>query len=150
VTNAGTVATVLIMWTAFSSVFSLLLGYSRVPYAAALDGNYFKVFSRLHPKNRFPYISLLTLGTLAAVFCFFKLADIIAAMVVIRILIQFVAQIVGLMLLRRTRPDFARPFRMWLYPLPAIIALVGFSYVLFMRPNFQREIKYAAVLVTVG
>src|SRR6476620_5864521 len=58
-TTAGTIATLLIMWTAFASVFSLLLGYSRVPYAAALDGNYFKIFSKLHPKHRFPYVSLL-------------------------------------------------------------------------------------------
>ena len=43
-----------------------------------------------------------------------------------------------------------RPFRMWLYPIPAVIAVVGFVYVLFMRPNFQREMKYAAVLIIVG
>ncbi len=149
-TTAGTVATILIMWTAFASVFSLLLGYSRVPYAAALDGNYFKIFSKLHEKNRFPYISLLTLGGLAAVFCFFRLADIIAAMVVIRILIQFLAQIVGLLILRRTRPDIPRPFKMWLYPVPAIIALVGFLYVMLMRDGFLTQIKYAVVLIVLG
>ncbi len=149
-TTAGTIATLLIMWTAFASVFSLLLGYSRVPYAAALDGNYFGVFSKLHKKNRFPYVSLLTLGALAAVFCFFRLADIIAALVVIRILIQFLAQIVGLLILRKTRPDMPRPFKMWLYPIPAIIALVGFLYVMLMRNGFLTQVKYALVLVAVG
>lgn len=149
-TTAGTIATVLIMWTAFASVFSLLLGYSRVPYAAAEDGNYFTIFAKLHEKGRFPYVSLLTMGGIAAVFCFFRLADIIAALVVIRILIQFLAQIVGLLILRRTRPDMPRPFRMWLYPVPAIVAMVGFVYVLFMRPGFFKEIKYAVVLVVAG
>jgi basic amino acid/polyamine antiporter, APA family len=149
-TTAGTIATVLIMWTAFASVFSLLLGYSRVPYAAARDGNYFSVFAKLHEKNRFPYISLLVMGAFAAVFCFFRLADIIAAMVVIRILIQFLAQIVGLLILRSTRPDYPRPFKMWLYPLPAIVAMIGFLYVLFMRKGFYVEIQYAAVLLVVG
>src|SRR5205085_3158326 len=82
---AGAVAAVLIMWTAFASVFSLLLGYSRVPYAAALDGNYFSAFARLHPRGRFPHVSLLALGAVAAAACFLRLADIIAALVVIRI-----------------------------------------------------------------
>ena len=148
--TAGLIATALIMWTAFSSVFSLLLGYSRVPYAASLDGNYFRVFSKLHPKHHFPYVSLLMMGGIAALFCFLKLADVIAALVVIRIIVQFLAQIVGLLILRKTKPEMPRPFKMWLYPIPAIIALSGFLYVLLARPNFQKEIKYAAVLILVG
>jgi amino acid transporter len=75
-TKAGVVATVLIMWTAFASVFSLLLGYSRVPYAAARDGNYFAIFARVHPRHRFPYVSLLVMGGIATLFCFFRLADV--------------------------------------------------------------------------
>jgi APA family basic amino acid/polyamine antiporter len=148
--TAGAIATVLIMWTAFASVFSLLLGYSRVPYAAALDGNYFKIFSKVHQEKRFPYVSLLVMGGIAALFCFFRLADVIAAMVVIRLIVQFMAQILGLLILRRTRPEVPRPFKMWLYPVPALIALAGFVFVLFSRPNFQREIKYAAVLIVLG
>jgi amino acid transporter len=149
-TTAGTIATLLIIWTAFSSVFSLLLGYSRVPYAAALDGNYFKVFAKLHPKHHFPNVALLTMGGIAAVFCFFRLADVIAALVVIRVIVQFLAQIVGLFILRRTRADMPRPFRMWFYPVPAVIALIGFLYVLFMRDGFMNQVKYAAVLIVAG
>jgi len=148
--TAGVIATLLIMLTAFASVFSLLLGYSRVPFAAALDGNYFKIFSKVHPEHRFPYVSLLIMGGIAALFCFFRLADVVAALVVIRITIQFLAQIVGLLILRQTRPDVPRPFKMWLYPAPALLAIIGFLYVLFMRPNFQKEIKYAAVLIVLG
>ncbi|HEV7902397.1 MAG TPA: APC family permease, partial [Pyrinomonadaceae bacterium] len=148
--TAGLIATVLIMWTAFASVFSLLLGYSRVPYAAALDGNYFRIFSRVHPKHRFPYVSLLIMGGIAALFCFLRLADVIAALVVIRIIIQFLAQTVGIIILRVRRPDLPRPFRMWLYPIPALVAFFGFVYVLFMRQNFLKEIRYAAVLIVLG
>src|SRR5439155_24638678 len=79
----GLVATVLIMWTAFASVFSLLLGYSRVPFAAARDGNYFRIFGKVHPRHRIPYVSLLVMGGIATLFCFFRLADVIAALVVI-------------------------------------------------------------------
>src|SRR5262245_11972660 len=149
-TKAGVVVTALIMWTAFASVFSLLLGYSRVPFAAARDGNYFRVFASVHARHRFPYVSLLVMGGIATVFCFFRLADVIAALVVIRILVQFLAQIVGVIVLRMRQPDLPRPFRMWLYPLPALVALGGFVYVLISRKNFLKEIRYAAVLVIVG
>src|SRR3989442_9339093 len=90
------------------------------------------------------------MGGIATLFCFFRLADVIAVLVVIRILVQFLAQIVGVIVLRVRRPDLPRPFRMWLYPLPAVLALGGFIYVLISRKNFLREIRYAAVLVIVG
>jgi amino acid transporter len=148
--GAALAATALIMWTAFASVFSLLLGYSRVPYAAARDGNYFRAFARVHPRQHFPHVSLVTMGCTAAAFCFLRLADVIAALVVIRIIVQFLAQIVGVMILRRRRPDMPRPFRMWLYPFPALAALCGFVYVLLMRPNFYQEVLYALALIAVG
>ncbi len=119
---AATLVTAMVMWTAFASVFSLTLGYSRVPYAAALDDNYFRVFGRIHPRYLFPYVSLLALGSVALLFCFFSIVDVIAALVVIRIALQFLVQAIGLIVLRIRRPDLPRPFRMWLYPLPALIA----------------------------
>jgi amino acid transporter len=147
---AGGLATILIMWTAFASVFSLLLGYSRVPYAAAVDGDYFRSFSRVHPVHRFPNVSLLVLGILAVFFCLFRLQDVIAALVVIRLMIQFLAQTVGVIVLRIRRPDLDRPFKMWLYPLPAVLALVGFLYVLIMRRDFTKEIQYGMVILIAG
>jgi APA family basic amino acid/polyamine antiporter len=147
---AGKLITALIIWTAFGSIFSLLLGYSRVPYAAALDGNYFSVFGRLHPRHRFPHVSLLVLGGVAAAFCLLRLADVIAALVVIRILLQFLLQHVGLLILRKRNPEMPRPFRMWLYPLPAILAMTGFVYILISRPNFLKEIRYAVVVLVLG
>jgi amino acid transporter len=148
--TAAVVVTVLIMWTAFASVFSLLLGYSRVPYAAAVDGNYFRAFSRVHKQHHIPHVSLLALGAVAVLCCFLRLADVIAALVVIRIMLQFLVQAIGLIYLRWSRPDFPRPFRMWLYPLPALAAIVGFVYVLVARKGFLKEVRYAAVLAVVG
>ncbi len=147
---AGKLVTLLIMWTAFGSIFSLLLGYSRVPYAAALDGNYFAVFARLHPRYKFPHVSLLVLGAVATAFCFLQLTEVIAALVVIRILLQFLLQQVGLLILRARHPEMPRPFRMWLYPLPALCAIAGFVYMLISRPNFLREIRYAIVVLVLG
>src|SRR6185312_4232347 len=147
---AGGVITALIMWTAFASVGSLLLGYSRVPYAAALDGNYFKSFATLHPEGRFPKVSLLWLGGVAALFCCFSLAAVIAALVVIRITLQFLLQAVGLLVLRARRPELPRPFRMAAYPWPALLAIAGFIYVLFARTQSLRQLGFAAVLGVVG
>ena len=147
---AANVATALVMWAAFASVFSLMLGYSRVPYAAALDGNYFRAFARVHPRLHFPHVSLLALGFVAVPFCFLSLKDLIAALVVIRILLQFLVQAVGSIVLRIRRPDLPRPFKMWFYPLPALLASAGFLFILFSRPNFLREIRYAVVILVVG
>ncbi len=144
------VLALLVMWTAFASVFSLLLAYSRAPYAAAADGNYFRAFARLHPRHRFPNVSLLALGAVAAVFCFFNLSEVIAALVAIRILLQYVLQQVGVIVLRVHRPEMQRPFRMWLYPLPPLAALTGFLFIVFSRADASREMIYAAVVAASG
>ncbi len=147
---AAYLSTGLLLFAAFASVFSLMLGYSRVPYAAALDGNYFKIFAKLHPQHRFPHVSLIMLGVVAMAFCFLSLADVIAALVVIRILLQFLVQAVGVIVLRIRRPDLPRPFRMWLYPLPALLASAGFIFVLFARTNSMKQIRYAMVILLTG
>ena len=51
-------------------------------------------------------------------------------LIVIQVLIQFMAQIFAVTLIRRNRPDIARPFRMPLYPLPGVIAFLGWLYIL--------------------
>jgi basic amino acid/polyamine antiporter, APA family len=148
--GAASIISVLVMWTAFASVFSLTLGYSRVPYAAALDGNYFRAFARVHPVHHFPYVSLLALTGVAAVFCFLRLADLIAALIVIRIVLQFLVQSIGVIVLRIRRPELPRPFRMWLYPVPALVASASFVFILVSRKDFLREVRYAGVILVVG
>ncbi len=127
--HIATIFTLLVLWTAFGSVFALLLGYSRIPYAAAESGYFFRVFGRLHPTKGFPYVSLLVLGGIAIVAGFFSLGTVIDALIVTRILVQFIGQVFGLILLRRRAPDLARPYRMWLYPVPALVALLGWIFV---------------------
>ncbi len=120
------VATGMILWIAFASLFSVLLGYSRVPYAAAVDGNFFSVFGRLHPTRRFPHVSLLALGAAGFVFSLlFRLSEVISAVLAMRILVQFVGQAIGVIVLRRRWPAEKLPFKMWLFPLPAVLAILG-------------------------
>lgn len=125
--------TILILWTVLACMFAITLGYSRIPYAAALNGDFFPVFGEVHATKRYPAVSLWTLGGLTAVFCFLPLQMVIEAAVTVRILVQFVAQILGLHFLRKTRPDVVLPFRMWLYPLPSLLALGGWLFVLGTR-----------------
>ena len=120
--------TLLILWTAFASVFALLLGYSRIPYAAAREGYFFKPFARLHPTGQFPHVSLLVLGVIAITCSALSLGAVIDALLVTRIVVQFIGQIGAVVLLRRHRPDLPRPYRIWLYPLPLAIALVGWVF----------------------
>ncbi len=127
--KVATVFTAMVLWTAFGSVFALLLGYSRIPYAAAQDGYFFQVFARLHPAKNFPYISLVVLGIISIVCSFFSLVIVIDALITTRILIQFMGQIFAVTLLRKQSPKTARPYRMWLYPLPSIVALVGWIFI---------------------
>jgi len=126
---AGVAITVMILWTCIASVFALMLGYSRIPYAAALDGYFFQSFSRLHPKGNFPHVSLLVIGGLSILASLFPLDQVISALITTRILVQFVGQIVAVHYLRRYRTDIERPFRIWLYPLPSAIAMVGWMYI---------------------
>jgi amino acid transporter len=127
--SIATLFTAAILWTAFGSVFALLLGYSRIPYAAANDGYFFKAFGRLHPRRAFPYISVLVVGAVSIVCSFFSLGLVIDALITTRILVQFIGQIGALTLLRKRRPAAPGSYRMWLYPLPSLVALAGWVFV---------------------
>lgn len=128
--QAAQIATALVLMVAFSSLFAVLLGYSRVPYAAAADGQFFPIFARLHPTRQFPYVSLLFLGGLAFVFSLlFRLSDVITAILAMRIVVQFIGQAVGLWLLHRRKKTQSFPFRMPLYPLPVLLAVAVWLFI---------------------
>ena len=129
--TAATIITCLILWVAFASVFSATLGYSRIPYAAAEDGEFFKIFAKLHPTKNFPYVSLLFLGSVAFIFSLlFKLSDAISAILAMRIMIQFIGQAVGLLFLRSRKNPNTFPYKMPLFPFPVIIAIAMWFFIL--------------------
>ncbi|HEV2133627.1 MAG TPA: amino acid permease [Terracidiphilus sp.] len=147
---AGYTIAMLVIWTAFSSVFSLLLGYSRVPYAAARDGNYFRFLAAVHPRHGIPHRSLVALGVVAACFCFFSLQQVITMLVITRIVLQFFLQQAGVMWLRIRRPELQRPFKIPLYPLPPLAAMAGFIFILINRAKAVDELGIAAGIAIVG
>ena len=147
---AGYTVAALVMWTAFASVFSLLLGYSRVPFAAAQSGNYFRFLAAVHPRHGIPHRSLVALGLVASVFCFFSLQQVITMLVVTRILLQFFLQHIGVMVLRAKQPDLARPFLIPLYPLPPLFAIAGFTFILVNRSEAIWGLLVAAGIALTG
>jgi amino acid transporter len=126
---AADITTVLILLTAFGSIFAGLLGGSRVPYNAARDGLFFRPFGRLHPRHHFPHVALLAMGLVTAAGSFFSLGTVISVLLAVFVIVQAIAQVVALTVLRRRQPDLPRPYRQWLYPLPSLLAVVGWGYV---------------------
>jgi len=133
----------LILWTAFACMFAITLGYSRIPYAAARQGDFYQIFGKLHAEGKYPWVSLLALAALTALFCFLDLKMVIDAAVCVRIVVQFLGQIVALHMVRTTRPDIHLPFRMWLYPIPSCLAALGWLFVLATADRY-------ALLVSLG
>jgi amino acid transporter len=147
--KVATFFTLMVLWTTVGSVFALILGYSRIPYAAAQDGHFFSIFGRLHPTKNFPHISLLVIGVVSIACSFLSLDTVIAALLTTRIVVQFIGQIVALVLLRKQAPQMNRPYRMWLYPLPCVIALAGWSF-LFVTTRPVNVIWLGLVTLAVG
>lgn len=128
--TAAKIATALVLWVAFASLFAVLLGYSRIPYAAAADGRFFSAFAKLHPTKNFPYISLLAIGFTGFVFSLlFRLGDVITAILAMRILVQFIGQAIGVLFIRKRIGKDKLGFRMWLYPLPVVLAVIVWSFI---------------------
>lgn len=137
--GAAHFVTWMVLWIALASVFSLLLGYSRVPYSAALDGNFFRIFAKVHPTKHFPHISLLILGGLAFLFSILlKLEAAIAGILAMRLIVQFIGQAVGVILLHKRWGPERLPFKMWFFPMPAILTMLGWAW-LFWQTGAARK-----------
>ena len=129
---AANTITVMILWVALASLFAVMLGYSRVPYAAAIDGAFFKVFGKLHPTKNFPYISLLVLAAFAFVFSMlFKMKHVIDGILAMRIMVQFIGQAAGVILLRRRNGSKHLVYKMPLYPLPVILVIAMWLFIFY-------------------
>jgi len=142
--------TALILFVTASSLYAVVLGYSRIPFAAARDGQFFAAFGRLHPTKHFPHVSLLTIGAVTIPFCFFSLGQLVSWLIQVQILLQFVWQCAAVILLRRYRPDIPKPFRMWLYPLPALVSLAMWLYIFASAPAAGIVFSVAFLAVAVG
>ncbi|WP_228718558.1 APC family permease [Kitasatospora acidiphila] len=132
-TRVADVVTVLILVTAFASVLTGLLGGSRVPYDAARDRVFFRSYAKLHARHEFPVLGLLTMGAVTAVgFLIGRHTDLntlINLLTTVMVIVQAFAQILAVTVLRRRQPDLPRPYRMWLYPVPGIVAAIGWLVV---------------------
>ena len=147
--RAAALMTVLILAATLGGIFTMTLGYSRILYAAGAEGNFFKVFGRVHPSGHFPTVSLIAISVMAVPLCWLSLEKLLSALMITQIIFQFIPQIFALFAIRWYRKDIARPFSMWLYPLPAIIALVGWTYVA-STPDQRQYVGSATILLILG
>jgi APA family basic amino acid/polyamine antiporter len=147
--RAASLMTFLILAATLGGILTMSLGYSRILYAAGADGTFFKVFGRVHPTGRFPTIALLAVNGLAIPLCWLSLERLLSALMIIQIVFQFIPQIFAVFAIRWYRKEIHRPFSMWLFPLPAIIALVGWIYVA-ATPEQRTNLGTAAVLLALG
>jgi amino acid transporter len=131
---AGIVMTGLILFVAAASLYATILGYSRIPYAAARDGDFFKIFAHVHPGKQFPDVSLITIAIVSIPFCFFSLGQLVSWLIQVQVLLRFIWQCAAVILLRRYRPDIPQPFTMWLYPWPAILSGALWLFIFFTGP----------------
>ena len=147
--RAASIMTGLILAATLGGIFTMSLGYSRILYAAGAEGHFFKIFGRVHPTGRFPTVSLLAINALAIPLCWFSLERLVSALMIIQIVFQFIPQIFAVFAMRRYRKEIHRPFRMWLYPLPAIVALIGWIYVA-ATPDQRQYLGAALILLLLG
>jgi amino acid transporter len=144
---AATVMTGLILVTIFAAIFAAMCATARIPYAAAVEGRFFPIFGRLHPTGRFPHFSVAFIGAASALACLLELDALITALMVIYVLIGALP-IIGAVTALRRRTDVARPFSMWAYPLPSVVAAAGWSFILVT--SGLRFIAAGVALLTVG
>jgi amino acid transporter len=145
-TTAAGVVTILVLLTAFASTFALLLAASRVPFAAARDALFLSAFARLHPRNAYPTVALVTIGGLALPACFLPLDQIIAVIGVGIVVFAGVGAFASIVRLRRTA--IAMPYRMPLFPLPPVLALLAWIYVLASAGAFA--VGFTALSIVAG
>jgi amino acid transporter len=146
---AGLTMTGLILFVAASSLYATILGYSRIPFAAARDGDFFHVFARVHPTKHFPHVSLLVICAVSIPFCFFTLGQLVSWLIQVQILLRFIWQCAAVVLLRKYRPDIPQPFTMWLYPLPAYLSGALWLYIFFTGPWEGIVFSFAFLAATV-
>jgi basic amino acid/polyamine antiporter, APA family len=147
---AGLAMTGLILFVAAASLYATILGYSRIPYAAARDGDFFKAFAHVHPKKGFPDVSLVTIAIVSIPFCFFSLGQLVSWLIQVQVLLRFIWQCAAVILLRRYRPDIPQPFTMWLYPWPAILSGALWLFIFFTGPLAGILFSFAFLLAGIG
>jgi basic amino acid/polyamine antiporter, APA family len=147
--GAASLMTLLILAATLGGIFTMTLGYSRILYAAGAEGSFFRAFGRVHATGHFPTVALLAISALAIPLCWLSLDRLLSALMIMQIVFQFIPQIFALFVIRFYRKQIQLPFRMWLYPLPALIALVGWIFVA-ITPDQRRNLGVAVIVLVVG
>lgn len=115
----------------FGALACAVLASARVYYAMAVDGVFFPQMAKVHPRFQTPAVALIGQGLWAALLTVSGRYDQLYTYVMFGMVLSYTLTVIGLFVLRRTRPDIPRPYKCTGYPwLPAIYVLVGGSWTL--------------------
>ncbi len=129
--SAGRWLSGMIALSCFGALSCMVLSGGRVPFAMARDRAFFHSMGRLHPRYRTPHVSLVALSALGIVFALSGTFDQLYTYVMFMQVVSYAATVIGLFVLRRTRPDVPRPYRCTGYPyLPALYVLFAGAWAL--------------------
>lgn len=139
-----------VLFAGAATLNTLLAGIPRILYGMAKDGTFPKVFAYLHPRYRTPVVGIVLAILLPGIYTIVIQGDIDSIFVLILAgvcawLVAYVLVNVSVMILRSTRPDLRRPYRMPLYPLPPILATIGMLVTLWFiaPPGLTRGAIYS-------
>ena len=147
--GASTIILAVIMVSVFGCLNANLLFGPRVYYAMARDGSFFRSMARLSPRYRVPVRALWGQAAWSAVLCLLGAYQALYEYMVFALLVFFAATGLAVFVLRRKRPEVARPYRTWGYPVvPAIFIIVCLA--IFLSILVNQPLKSAIGIVLLG
>ncbi len=149
--GGAAVVSVAAMISIFAALNGSILSGSRVPYAMARDGYFFQSISRVDPVHRTPSNSILLLGGWSALLVLSGHFRELYTLVIFPSWILYGMTAAAVIVLRRRRPDLARPYRVWGYPwTPLLFVAVTLTLIYSTLLNSPRESGIGLVLILLG
>ena len=116
-----------------SVILVMLMGQPRIFYSMAQDGLLPQFLAKVHPKFQTPYVGTILVGIFAALLAGFLPIGLLGELVSMGTLLAFATVCIGVLVLRRKRPDLPRPFRVPAAPLICVLGAAACLY-LFWKP----------------
>jgi len=143
----GSLMAVAIMISSFGCMNGLILSGARVYYAMAKDGLFFRNVAKLHPTYKTPAISLMVQMVWTCILCISGSYSQLLDYIIFAVLVFYILTIVGLFVLRRTRPDAVRPYKAVGYPILPIIYIVMALFIDVVLLRYKPQFTWPGLIV---
>ena len=138
-----------ILISTFGCVNGLLLAGARVYYAMSQDGLFFKAIGKLSPKSNAPVNSLWLQWAWTCFLCLSGSYGDLLDYVIFAVLIFYTLTIAGLFVLRRTRPDAARPYKAIGYPVLPALYIVTAAWICIVLLIYKPQYTWPGLIIVV-